>query len=153
MYCVRKEYGILGESLRKFAEQFLQRLLPEQPHNQCHAEGGATKGGVSKCEQTQTNADKRKQTQRRKRKQTRADMDKRKQTLTPPPFNMRFFTPPFAIPLHKRAAENGSLSKWRLKQIRAFLRNDALFKHMHGLCKSCSGKELKGQENRQTLSL
>ena len=26
---------------------------------QCHAEGGATKGGVSKCEQTQANADRR----------------------------------------------------------------------------------------------
>ena len=34
---------------------------------QCHAEGGATKGGVSKCEQTQTNADKRRQTLRTRR--------------------------------------------------------------------------------------
>ena len=49
---------------------------------QCHAEGGATKGGVSKCEQTQTNADKRKQTQRRKCKQTQANASKRGQTQT-----------------------------------------------------------------------
>ena len=75
---------------------------------QCHAEGGATKGGVSKCEQTQANADKRgetqanaeAQTQRRKRKQARANVDKRKQTLTYPPFIAVFFTPPFAIPWH-----------------------------------------------------
>ena len=32
---------------------------PKKTSVQCHAEGGATKGGVSKCEQTQTNADKR----------------------------------------------------------------------------------------------
>ena len=70
--------------------------------SQCHAEGGATKGGVSKCEQTHTNADKRRQTlantsRRRgenasKRKQTRANVDKRKQTLTPP-FIAVFYTP------------------------------------------------------------
>ena len=79
---------------------------------QCHAEGGATKGGVSKCEQTQANADKPGQTQANaeaqtqanasKRKQTRANVDKRKQTLTPP--FIAVFTPPFAIPLdvHRR---------------------------------------------------
>ena len=50
--------------------------------SQCHAEGGATKGGVSKRKQTQTNADKRKQTQRRKRKQTQANASKREQTWT-----------------------------------------------------------------------
>ena len=33
--------------------------IPGFPRDQCHAEGGATKGGVSKCEQTQTNAEKR----------------------------------------------------------------------------------------------
>ena len=62
--------------------------------------GGATKGGVSKCEQTQTNADKRKQTQRRKRRgenaskrgQTWTTASKRKQTLTPP-FTAVFYTP------------------------------------------------------------
>ena len=51
---------------------------------QCHAEGSATKGGVSKCEQTQTNADKRRGKNASKRKQTRANIDKCKQTLTPP---------------------------------------------------------------------
>ena len=60
-----------------------------------HAEGGATKGGVSKCENTQTNADKRrgKRMQRRKRKQTRANASKRKQTLTPPPLYCGFLHP------------------------------------------------------------
>ena len=51
--------------------------------SQCHAEGGATKGGVSKCEQTQANADKRGQTQANaeaKRKQTQASASKRGQT-------------------------------------------------------------------------
>ena len=65
--------------------------------SQCHAEGGATKGGVSKCEQTQTNADKHKPMQRRnasKRKQTWTNANKR---LHPPSFAV--FTPPFAIPL------------------------------------------------------
>ena len=75
--------------------------LPNSSSNdQCHAEGGAIKGIVSKCasklKQTQTNADKRRQTQRRKRKQTqrqtRANVDKRKQTLTPP-FIAVFYTP------------------------------------------------------------
>ena len=67
----------------------------------CHAEGGATKGGVSKCEQTQTNADKRKQVQRRKRKQTQANASERGQTQTNAytPLCCCFFTPPFAIPL------------------------------------------------------
>ena len=69
---------------------------------QCHAEGGATKGGVSRCEQTQTNADKHWQAQTdaeaktqanaSKRKQTRANADKRKQTLTPP-FIVVSYTP------------------------------------------------------------
>ena len=69
--------------------------------NQCHAEGGATKGGVSKCEQTQANADKRGQTQRRKRKQTRANVSKRGQTQTNAytPLYCGFLHPPFAIPL------------------------------------------------------
>ena len=69
---------------------------------QCHAEGGATKGGVSKMRanankrrQTLTNAEaktQRRKRQRRKRKQTRANVDKRKQTLTPP-FIAVFYTP------------------------------------------------------------
>ena len=69
--------------------------------------GGATKGGLSKCEQTQTNADKRRQTltnasKRRgenasKRKQMRANMDKRKQTLTPPLY-CGFLHPPLQPP-------------------------------------------------------
>ena len=78
--------------------------------NQCHAEGGATKGGrkqmranANKRRQTLTNASKRKQTQRRKRKQTQANASKHGQTQTnayTPPL-LRFFTPPFAIPLRK----------------------------------------------------
>ena len=72
--------------------------------DQCHAEGGATKGGVSKCEQTQANADKRGQTQANAEAQTQANASKREQTWTSankrlhPPL-LRFFTPPFAIPL------------------------------------------------------
>ena len=58
--------------------------FPVPTVNQCHEEGGVTKGGINKCEQTQTNTDKRKQAQRRKRKQTQGNVDKRKQTLTPP---------------------------------------------------------------------
>ena len=71
------------------------------PKLQCHAEGGATKGGVSKCEQTQTNADKRKKTQRPK---TQPNANKHEQTWTnankrlQPPL-LQFFTPPFAISL------------------------------------------------------
>ena len=66
---------------------------------QCHAEGGVTKGGVSKCEQTQTNADKRRgETQRRKnaskREQTWTNASKRLHSPL-----LRFFAPPFAIPL------------------------------------------------------
>ena len=73
--------------------------------------GGATKGGASKCEQTQANADKRgqtqanaskrKQTQRRKRKQTQANVSKRRQTQTNAytPLCCVFLHPPFAIPL------------------------------------------------------
>ena len=75
--------------------------------NQCHAEGGVTKGGVSKCEQTQTNADKRKQTQRRKRKQTQANASKRGQTQTnahTPLYCGFFSTPPFAIPNYQKGA-------------------------------------------------
>ena len=67
----------------------LSHSIPCTPENRSNVmtlsvtlEGGATKGGVSKCEQTQTNADKRKQTQRRKRKQTRANVSKRGQTQT-----------------------------------------------------------------------
>ena len=70
-----------------------------------HVEGGATKGGVSNCEQTQTNADKRRgKTQRRKRKQTRANVDKCKQTLTP--LYCNFFTPPLCNPLIESQAWN-----------------------------------------------
>ena len=79
----------------------------DAPRNQCHAEGGATRGGVSKREQTQTNADKRKQTQRRKRKQTQANASKRGQTQTNAYTRLccGFFTPPSAIPLRKFASE------------------------------------------------
>ena len=46
-----------------FSEKYYQILpvdksVESQVKNQCHAEEGATKGGASKCEQTQTNADK-----------------------------------------------------------------------------------------------
>ena len=68
---------------------------------QCHAEGGATKGGVSKCEQMQTNADKRWQTQANAEAQTQANVDKRKQTLTPP-FIVGFFYTPLCNPLTDR---------------------------------------------------
>ena len=63
---------------------------------QCQAEGGATKGGVSKCEQTQTNADKRKQTQTRKRKQTQANASKlgHRQTNAYTPLFCGFLHPP-----------------------------------------------------------
>ena len=69
--------------------------------------GGRNKeGGVSKCEQTQTNADKRGQTQRRKRrgkkirKQTRAKRGQTQtNTYTPLDCGFFFFTPSFAIPL------------------------------------------------------
>ena len=76
----------------------------ERAFLQCHAEGGATKGGVSKCEQTQANADKRGQTQANAEAKTQANASKREQTWTNankrlhPPL-LRFFTPPFAIPL------------------------------------------------------
>ena len=48
-----------------------------------HAQRGATKGGVSKCKQTQTqtNADKRRQTQANAEAKTQTNMDKRKQML------------------------------------------------------------------------
>ena len=115
----------VGQVGRRFAVFCLLRKAPltnlDQvgpalfPTVQCHAEGGATKGGVSKCEQTQTNADKRKQTQanaeaktqanaskRRgknasKRKQTWTNANKRKQTLTPP-FIAVFLHPPLQSP-------------------------------------------------------
>ena len=73
---------------------------------QCHAEGGATKGGGSKCEQTQANADKRGQTQANAEAKTQANASKREQTWTNankrlhPPL-LRFFTPPFAILMQK----------------------------------------------------
>ena len=69
---------------------------------QCHAEGGATKGGVSKCEQTRINAEKRWQTQANAEAKTQANASKSEQTWTNenkrlhPPL-LRFFTPPFAI--------------------------------------------------------
>ena len=84
--------------------RFLKKMVPgvpiAVPGKSVSRRGGATKGGggVSKCEQTQTNEDKRKQTQRRKRKQTRASVDKRKQTLTPP-LSCVFLHPPLAISL------------------------------------------------------
>ena len=81
---------------------------------QCHAEGGATKGGVSKCEQTQAKADKRGQAQANAEAKTQANASKREQTRTNankrlhPPL-LRFFTPPFAIPLNfKILGYNGS---------------------------------------------
>ena len=49
-------------------------------YNQCHAEGGATKRGVS--EQTQTNADKRWQAQANAKAKTQANASKREQTWT-----------------------------------------------------------------------
>ena len=93
---------------------------------QCHAEGGATKGGVSKCEQTQANADKRGQTQANAEAQTQANASKREQTWTNankrlhPPL-LGFFTPPFAIPLKARDwesrmggfQEGGCRNSWR----------------------------------------
>ena len=79
---------------------------------QCHAEGGATKGGVSKCEQMQTNADKRWQTQANAGAKTQANAgtktqanaSKREQTWTNAnkrlhPLHCGFLHPPFAIPL------------------------------------------------------
>ena len=60
---------------------------------QCHAEGGVTKGGVSKRRQTLTNASKRRGENASKREQTRAKVDKRKQTLTPPFIAVFFYTP------------------------------------------------------------
>ena len=81
--------------------------LTQNYYFQCHAEGGATKGGVSKCEQTQANADKRGQTQANAEAQTQANASKREQTWTNankrlhPPL-LQIFTPPFAIPLYLR---------------------------------------------------
>ena len=82
--------------------------------------GGRNKGGVSRCEQTQTNANKRRQTstnasKRRgenasKRKQTQANASKRGQTQTNankrlhPPL-LRFFTPPLQSPYKTRFHE------------------------------------------------
>ena len=72
--------------------------------NQCHAEGGATKRGVSKCEQTQANADKRGQTQTNAEAKTQANASKREQTWTNankcirPPL-LRFFYNPLCNPL------------------------------------------------------
>ena len=61
--------------------------------SQCHAEGV-----VSKCEQTQTNADKRRQTQANAEGKTQANASKRGQTQTNAytPLYGGFFTPPFA---------------------------------------------------------
>ena len=47
-----------GRQKGSFVKGWLSRMYPRSGF-QCHAEGGATKGGVSKCERTQTNADKR----------------------------------------------------------------------------------------------
>ena len=67
--------------------------------SQCHAEGGATKGGRK---QTQANADKRKQTQtlRRKFKQTQANASKRGPTQTNAytPFSCGSLHPPLQSP-------------------------------------------------------
>ena len=68
---------------------------------QCHAEGGATKGGVSKCEQ---NADKRRQTRTNASKRRGANASKREQTWTNankrlhPPLLRFFYTPPLQHP-------------------------------------------------------
>ena len=73
-------------------------------NSQCHAEGGATKGGVSKCEQTQTNADKRWQTQANAAAKTQANVEanasKRGQTQTNAytPLYCGFLHPPLQSP-------------------------------------------------------
>ena len=91
------------------------RFLEIYHQNQCHAEGGATKGGVSKCEQTQANADKRGQTQANAEAKTQANaskrganVNKRKQTLTPP-FIVDFYTP-LCNPLKEIYHQNSSQS-------------------------------------------
>ena len=68
----------VAEILWKFTDFFLQFVC----NDQCHAEGGATKGGVSKREQMQTNADKSGQTQANAEAQTQANASKRGQTQT-----------------------------------------------------------------------
>ena len=80
--------GFAGHTVKKNMATYprqRQKLL-----NQCHAEGGATKGGVSKCDaskrrQTQTNASKRRGENASKRKQTRANVA--------PPFIAVSYTP------------------------------------------------------------
>ena len=83
---------------------------------QCHAEGGATKGGVSKCEQTQTNADKRRQTQANAEAKTQANASKREQTWTNankrlhPPL-LGFFNTPLCNPL-KNGSDGSGFQFW-----------------------------------------
>ena len=92
-----------SDLLAKALTQQIIAICDGNSHLQCHAEGGATKGGVSKCEQTQANASKRRQTRTNASKRRGANASKREQTWTNankrlhPPL-LRFFTPPFAIP-------------------------------------------------------
>ena len=79
---------------------------------QCHAEGGCNKVGrkqmranASKRRQTRTNASKRRGENASKRKQTRANVDKRLHRPL-----LRFFAPPFAIPLLIQGPLNGGVS-------------------------------------------
>ena len=86
---------------------------------QCHAEGGATKGGVSKCEQTQANADKRGQTQTNAEAKTQANASKRGQTQTnayTPPLYCGFLHP-LCNPL-KHQANNSQRAHQSLQPIR-----------------------------------
>ena len=89
------------------------RFFLTRVKNQCHAEGGgATKGDASKCEQTQTNADKRRQTQANAEAKTQANASKREQTWTnkrlpssrdllhPCIFVFKLITVTFTSPLH-----------------------------------------------------
>ena len=52
-------WGMCPFKLRCPNRKITIATISNRDRSQCHAEGGATKGGVSKCEQTQTNADKR----------------------------------------------------------------------------------------------
>ena len=84
---------MLGTAIRDLTRK-------SESHNfERQAEGGATKGGVSKCEQTQTNADTNVDKHRGENAEakTQANVSKRRQTLTPP-FLAVSYTP-FAIPL------------------------------------------------------
>ena len=116
---------------RRFSQLFLRKLketadLRGNPFvhfclSASVTQRGRNKGGVSKCEQTQANADKRGQTQANAEAQTQTNADKRKQTQRRkrrganaskreqtwtnankrlhPPLLQGFLHPPFAIPL------------------------------------------------------